>query len=286
MSATPPAVTPPAIFDASVVAARTARARARRARRGPSFLLDRMLDDLADRIADVNRTFGDMLLVAPDGAQAGLRERLPAERLPGRIDARPPDAHLSLGLQGAAYDLAVALVGPGQVDDLPGALIEMRRALRPDGLLVAALFGADTLGELRAALYADDEARRGGLTPRVHPTLDHTQAAQLLGRAGLALPVVDVDRVRVRYHSLSTLVDDLRDLGVTNALAARDRGYLGRGALERISARYPREDGRHPATFEILWLTGWAPHESQQVPLRPGSAKMRLADALGVREEE
>ena len=267
---------PPQIFDESLLRVRERRAARRVERRGGSFLLRRVADDLAERMADVNREFERMLLVAPEGT---ILEGLPADTV-----VRRPSEHTRLGLEAGGFDLAAALLGPGQVNDLPGALIEMRRALKPDGLLMAAMFGGETLRELREALYADDTERRGGVGARVHPTVGHVEAAGLLRRAGLALPVVDFDRFTVRYRSLRTLVEDLRDLGLTNALASRDGGWFGKGALERIAARYPAEDGKFPATFEVLWLTGWAPHESQQAPLRPGSAKMRLADALGVSE--
>ena len=267
---------PPQIFDESLLRVRERRAARRTQARGESFLLRRVADDLAERMADVNRDFERMLLVAPEGTTV---EGLPADTV-----VRRPSEHTRLGLEAGGFDIAAALLGPGQVNDLPGALIEMRRALKPDGLLMAAMFGGETLGELRAALYVDDTARRGGVSARVHPTVGHVEAAVLLGRAGLALPVVDFDRFTVRYRDLRTLVEDLRDLGLSNALTSRDSGWLGRDALVRIAAHYPTEDGKFPATFEVLWLTGWAPHASQQVPLKPGSARMRLADVLGVPE--
>ena len=282
---TSPATGVPEIFDAHLLAVRQRRGERRRAR-AESFLLRRMIEDLAERLGDVTRSFDRALLVAPTGARAALLGALPDGKV-GTLEARTPDTHLGLGVEAGTHDLVVALLGPGLVNDLPGALIEMRRALRPDGLLVAAWLGGDTLAELRRALYGFDQASRGGLTPRVHPSVSHVEAAALMGRAGLALPVVDVDRFTVRYRELGTLVGDLRDLGLTNALVARDRAYLGKGALAGMAAHYLRDaDGRFPATFEVLWLTGWSPHESQPKPLKPGSATTRLADALGTRERK
>ena len=276
----------PRIFDEPLLATRLERAARRTARRGPSFLLARMVDDLAERLHDVTRTFGSLLLIAPYGTDTLLRERLSPAKTPAAITLRTPAHHTRLGLPAESFDLVVALLGPGMVNDLPGALIEARRLLQPDGLLIAAWLGGQTLTELRAALYADDEARRGGLSPRVHPGVDHHQAAQLLGRAGLALPVVDTDRLTVRYGALQTLVDDIRDLGLSNALVARDPHFLGKATLRELARRYPVEEGRYPATFEVLWLTGWAPHADQPVPLKPGSATTRLADALGTTERK
>ena len=276
----------PRLFDADLLALRQRRALRRRDRRGESFLMKRMVDDLAERLEDVNRRFASLLLIAPEGADRLLRERLPAHALPHAITLATPGAHTRLPHAPASFESCAALVGPGQVDDLPGALIEMRRLLRPDGLLLAAWFGGQTLAELRGALYALDEARLGGATPRVHPGVDHVQAAQLLARAGLALPVVDRDRFTVRYRSLRTLVEDLRDLGLGNALAARARGFLGRDAYARLQSHMSVEAGRYPVTFDIVWITGWAPHESQPKPLAPGSARMRLAEALGTTERK
>jgi len=276
---------PPQIFDDHLLKIREVRAQRRRARK-ESFLLERILDDLCDRLCDVNRTFENALLIAPKGSSVQLLARLPANNHPATLTERAPSEHTHLDLTPASHDLVIALIGPGQINDLPGALIEARRALRPDGLFLAAWLGGESLKELRTALYAFDQDNRGGLTPRIHPLVGHTEAAALLGRAGFALPVVDFDRFTVRYSKLATLIADLRDLGLSNSLFQRDRHFLGHNALDKIAPHYPTENDKYPTSFHILWLTGWAPHESQQKPLKPGSAKTRLADVLGVKEQK
>ncbi|WP_292061722.1 methyltransferase domain-containing protein [Brevundimonas sp. UBA7664] len=196
--------------------------------------------------------------------------------------AAPPD------LAEGSQDLIVSLMSLHWANDLPGALSQIRRALKPDGLFLGTLLGAGTLKELRAVLTEAELEARGGAQARVSPFADGFDGAALLQRAGFALPVADVDRVTVRYRDLPALVRDLRAMGETNALAGAGRP-LTRGILARAAQlyaeRFGEADGRIPATFEIVHLAGWAPHESQQKPLPRGSAKMRLADALGVREQ-
>jgi hypothetical protein len=174
------------------------------------------------------------------------------------------------------------------VNDLVGALIQIRLALRPDGLFLGALLGGATLTELRGCLLAAESELRGGAGPRVSPFLDAHDAAGLLQRAGFALPVADVDTLTVRYGHPLSLMADLRAMGETNVLVERPRAPLTRAILGRAAElyleRFAGPDGRIVATFEIITLTGWATHPEQQQPLRPGSAKMRLADALGVVE--
>ena len=196
--------------------------------------------------------------------------------------ATPPD------LADGSQDLIVSLMSLHWANDLPGALSQIRRALKPDGLFLGTLLGAGTLKELRAVLTEAELEARGGAQARVSPFADGFDGAALLQRAGFALPVADVDRVTVRYRDLFALIRDLRAMGETNALAGAlrplTRGIIGRAAQLYVE-RYGEADGRIPATFEIVHLAGWAPHESQQKPLARGSAKMRLADALGVREQ-
>jgi SAM-dependent methyltransferase len=174
------------------------------------------------------------------------------------------------------------------VNDLPGALLQIRRALKPDGLFLAALLGGETLTELRQSFAAAESEIEGGASPRVAPFADLRDLGGLLQRAGFALPVTDVDRLTVRYDSVFALLRDLRRMGAANSLVARRRKPLRRATLRRMAEIYAQQfahhDGRIRATFDIVWLSGWAPHPDQQQPLKPGSAKARLADALGVRE--
>jgi SAM-dependent methyltransferase len=174
------------------------------------------------------------------------------------------------------------------VNDLPGALVQIRRALKPDGLFLAALLGGDTLAELRESFAVAESALAGGVSPRVAPFPDLRDMGALLQRAGFALPVADVDRVVVRYASPLALMADLRRMGAANPLVERRRVPLRRDVLMRMmevyGERFGDPDGKIRARFEIVWLSGWAPHHSQQQPLQPGSAKARLADALGTRE--
>ena len=184
-----------------------------------------------------------------------------------------------------SLDLVVSALALQFVNDLPGTLIQIRRALKPDGLFMAALIGGDTLTELRQAFAAAESEIEGGVSPRVAPFADVRELGALLQRAGFALPVTDVDRLTVRYATVFALMHDLRRMGATNALIERRRVPLRRATLKRMAEiyaeRFADADGRMRATFEIVWLSGWAPHESQQQPLKPGSAARRLADALG-----
>jgi len=183
-----------------------------------------------------------------------------------------------------SFDLIVANLSLHGINDLPGALIQIRRSLVPDGLFLASLPALGTLAELRAALTAAEDALSGGASPRVAPFPDLRDGAALLQRAGFALPVVDSDRVVARYADLPRLTRDLRAFGATNALVARSRAPVRREIFARAQAvyaeRFADPDGRLRATFETLWLSGWAPHASQPKPLKPGSAAMRLEDAL------
>lgn len=187
-----------------------------------------------------------------------------------------------------SLDLVVSALALQFVNDLPGALIQIRRALKADGLLLAALVGGDSLIELREAFAEAEIEIEGGVSPRVAPFADVRELGALLQRAGLALPVVDSDRLIVRYDTVFALMRDLRRMGATNMLRERRRTPLRRATLQRMAEIYAQRfadpDGRLRASFEIVWLSGWAPHESQQKPLKPGSAAQRLADALGAKE--
>lgn len=226
--------------------------------------------------------FASVLAESPAAARVG-----PVKTWPDRAGRAGP-GNGPLPLPDQSQDLIVSLMSLHWANDLPGALAQIRRALKPDGLFVGTLLGAGTLKELRAVLTEAELEERGGAQARVSPFADGFDGAALLQRAGFALPVADVDRLTVRYPDLFALIRDLRAMGETNGLAGTIRP-LTRGLLARSAAlyaeRYGEPDGRIPATFEIVHLAGWAPHESQQKPLPRGSAKMRLADALGVKEQ-
>lgn len=214
---------------------------------------------------------------------------LSGRMLAGRDTTRIVADEERLPFGDATLDLVVSTLSLHWTNDLVGALIQIRRALRPDGLFVGALFGGATLTELRQCLLAAEAELTDGASMRVSPFADAIDAAGLLQRAGFALPVADVDRVKVRYAHPIALLRDLRKMGETSVLLDRSRKPLTRKvlfrAMELYGERFAEADGKVPATFEIVSVTGWAPHDSQQKPLRPGSAKMRLADALGTQEQ-
>jgi SAM-dependent methyltransferase len=269
--------------------------------RGPAgFLLDRVASDLADRLAAVLRRFDLAVDLGTPGeavrtALSGLGSIGTIVRASAAPDdaARRPEKFVAadeeaLPFRDGSLDLVVSALALQFVNDLPGVLIQIRRALKPDGLFLGALIGGETLTELRQAFAAAESEMEGGVSPRVAPFADLRELGALLQRAGFALPVADVDRLTVRYDSVFELMGDLRRMGATNALNARRRAPLKRSTLTRMAEiyaeRFTDNDGRVRATFEIVWLSGWAPHPDQQQPLRPGSAKTRLAEALGTRE--
>jgi SAM-dependent methyltransferase len=187
-----------------------------------------------------------------------------------------------------SFDLVLSNLSLHWVNDLPGCLLQIRRILKPDGLFLASMLGGESLVELREALLEAELATSGGASPRVSPFAEIADAAGLLQRAGFALPVTDLDSFTVRYATPFALLGDLRAMGATNILLARRRTPLRRATLMRMAEiyaeRFADPDGRVRATVELVWVSGWAPHESQQKPLKPGSAKARLADALKVVE--
>jgi SAM-dependent methyltransferase len=285
----------PVVFDRLLLRARRRRA----ARLGPAtFLLDRVADELADRLATVLRTFTLAVdLGTPTGAvRRALRDKVgtivAVDAIPEGMAHHPGPRVVAdeeaLPFRDASLNLVVSALALQFVNDLPGTLVQIRRALRPDGLFVAALVGGETLPELRQAMSDAEIECEGGVSPRVAPFADLRDLGALLQRAGFALPVTDIDRVTVRYESVFALMHDLRRMGATNALVERRRTPLRRATLARVSEIYAQRfadpDGRLRATFEVAWLSGWAPHQSQQQPLRPGTAKARLADALGTSE--
>lgn len=268
---------------------------------GPAtFLLDRVAEDLAERLASVVRRFAIAVdLGTPVGTLRHVLKGSPQidtlvviDALPEQLAPSCPFAVVAeedmLPLAPASIDLVVSGLCLQTVNDLPGAFAQICRALKPDGLFLAALIGGDTLTELRQS-FAEAEAEiEGGASPRVAPFADVRAIGALLQRAGFALPVTDIDRVAVRYQSAFALMHDLRRMGASNALIERRRSPLRRATLMRMAQiygeRFADADGRVRATFDIIWLSGWAPHSSQQQPLAPGSAKHRLADALGAQE--
>jgi len=282
----------PIVFDRALLRERMRRALAR----GPeTFLVDRVAADLAERLGAVLRQFEVAVdLGTPTDAvrdalsdNAAIGMLVGASALSRRAPAIVADEE-ALPLRDGSLDLVVSALALQFVNDLPGALVQIRRALKPDGLFLAALLGGDTLGELRQSFAAAESEVEGGVSPRVAPFADVREMGALLQRAGFALPVTDVERLTVRYSSPFILMGELRRMGATNALAERRRTPLRRATLQRMAEIYAQRfadpDGKIRATFEVIWLSGWAPHESQQKPLRPGSAQVRLADALGTRE--
>jgi len=285
----------PRVFDRVLLRQRRRRARAL----GPAtFLIDRVADDLADRLAAVLRRFS--LAADLGSASSAVRRALAAhaetvfavdaiaEALDGHAGPKVVADEEALPFADGVLDLVVSAIALQSVNDLPGTLVQIRRALRPDGLFLAALVGGESLGELRASFAAAEAEVEGGASPRVAPFLDMREAGALLQRAGFALPVADIDRITVRYASPFDLMADLRRMGASNALVERRRAPLRRATLRRAveiyADRFADADGRMRASFDIVWLSGWAPHASQPQPLKPGSAKTRLADALGARE--
>lgn len=252
------------------------RNRARALARSPElFLHEDAAIELEERLNEVNRTFTDPAVIAPFFAP--WQKILPTAKLVCEGEA--------LDLAEGAHDLVVHAMGLHWANDPVGQIVQAARALRPDGLFIAVLFGGQTLHELRAALAEAEASVTGGLSPRVLPMGDIRDLGALLQRAGLALPVADCVSRKVTYETPLRLLADLRAMGEANALAARLRRPTRRSVFSEAMTRYVQAfsepDGRVRASFDMVWLTGWKPHESQQKPLRPGSAQMRLAEALG-----
>jgi SAM-dependent methyltransferase len=276
---------------------RLLRARLVRASKAPAhFLLDRVAADLAERLSLVSRPFRRVLDLGTPGPQlAEAFERSGRTVFRAAPILTNPCSPLSiiadeevLPFANNSFDLVASALSLHWANDLPGALVQIRRALAPDGLFLAGLVGGQSLTELRSAFTGAEAELTGGASPRVAPFADLRDLGQLLQRAGFALPVTDIEPITVRYASMFALVQDLRAMGATNALAERSRVPLRRAVLLRAAEiyaeRFADPDGRIRATFEIVWLSGWTPHESQQKPLAPGSARMRLADALNATE--
>lgn len=264
------------------------------------FLRAHVAADLIDRLSIVARRFERGLVIGAgaSAARQGLRasgrvgEMLAAEPARALVRAEMSTVIVAdseaLPFAPESFDLVVSILDLGLVNDLPGALVQMQRILKPDGLMLATLVGGSSLAELARAFAVAESELAGGVSPRVAPMVDVRDLGALLQRAGFALPVADADRLELTYASPLAAMDELRRLGLGNSLIARSRKPLTRtvlgGVLDAYAAGAKRPDGRVALTLELLTATAWAPHPDQQKPLRPGSAKARLADALGVPE--
>ncbi len=289
------------VFDRRAV--RRHRERAAKTLAAHDFLLREVAERLAERLGDVTRRFRLALdLGCHDGAlgralaghggietlvQSDLSPAMAARAAAAGRPALAADEE-ALPFAEAAFDAVFSLLSLHWLNDLPGALIQVRRALKPDGLFLAAMLGGETLKELRAALLEAEVEVEGGAGPRVSPFADVRDLGALLQRAGFALPVADVDDIEVSYPDALRLMADLRGMGEANAVADRRKGFSRRATLMRAAELYAERhagsDGRVPATFQVIYLTAWAPHESQPQPLAPGSAKTRLSTALESQE--
>ncbi len=287
------------VFDRAVL--RQRRERAARGWRARAFLKREIASRLVERLDDVRRTFAYALDLGSHGDEfaAALADRKTVGWLM-RADLGHGFARLARGPAVVAdeeflpfapksFDLVVSAMDLHWVNDLPGTLVQIQRILRPDGLLLGAMLGGATLWQLRQALTAAESEVEGGLSPRVSPFADLRDAAGLLQRAGFALPVADSETIEVEYDNALALMRDLGAMGESNLVVERRRGLARRATLLRAAEiygeRFALPSGRVAASFEVLFLHGWAPHESQPKPLRPGSAARRLADALDTAEQ-
>jgi SAM-dependent methyltransferase len=287
------------VFDRALV--RRRRDRAAPGFAGHAFLVEEVAERLVDRLHDVRRGFSLALDLGCHRGEVGRRLLTAGKGIETVVscDLSPAMVGHAPGLRVAAdeeflpfapesLDLAVSVLSLHWVNDLPGALIQLRRALKPDGLFLGAMLGGETLFELRRCLMEAEMEMKGGVSPRVSPFAEMRDAGGLLQRAGFALPVIDSDEITVTYDDAFRLMAELRGMGETNCGLNRPRTPASRELFARAAQRYADlhadEDGRIEATFQVIWMLGWAPHESQQQPLRPGAAKNRLSDALGTTE--
>ncbi|MET3598812.1 methyltransferase domain-containing protein [Martelella mangrovi] len=286
------------VFDARRVEANRLKAW-RAAKPGADFLLDLVAGEIADRLAVVERQFeqavelhgvtGTVARAALATGKIDRMQRVESDAAFASVDTAITVAPLELpGLKDQSLNLVLSPLVAHLTNDTPGYFIQARRALKPDGLFLAAIPGSGTLAELRECLITAETEIYGGVSPRVIPFADVRDIGGLLQRAGFALPVVDQENYTVRYDTLFDLMADLRAMGMTNPLADRSTRPVSRAfflrAAELYAERHSDPDGRIRATFSIIYVSGWAPHESQQKPLKPGSAKARLADALNTEE--
>ncbi|MCB1380846.1 MAG: methyltransferase domain-containing protein [Alphaproteobacteria bacterium] len=272
------------VFDRPLYVARLARARG-----GEANALTRgITEELIERLDLVKRQFSKAAVIAaePDHVAARLEQS-------GKVTAvttLEPASDETLRLEPHSLEAVFSVFDLQAANDVPGVLVQIRRALKPDGLFMGCLFAGQTLTELRQAWLAAEVLITGGVSPRVAPMIDMRELGALLLRAGFALPVADLDRTLVRYDDAIALIHEIRRMGYANPMAARSRKPVTRAllgaAVNAYHSNFADTEGRIRVTLEVAWLTGWAPHESQQQPLKPGSARMRLADALNVKEQK
>ena len=272
------------IFDRALYVERLNRARLT----GPGILAHSIAEELVDRLALITRRFENVLIIAADPQP--IANVIKASAKASNVTLHELPVSDDLGLAAQSYDAIFNILDLHAANDVPGQLSQMARALRPDGLFLACLFAGETLGELRQSWLAAEVELTGGASPRVAPMISVRELGGLLQRAGLALPVADLDRTIVRYADPISLIHEISSLGMSNNLETRSRTPVSRRLLAAAAAHYQEHfadaDNRIRATLEIAWLTGWSPHESQQQPQKPGTAKMRLAEALKVPETD
>lgn len=251
------------------------------------FLITHAWDQVVDRVMDIRRTFNAPLIIGTRGHTAVIQQLTSARKIAGPCTFADVQSEI-IAAEPASHDLVLSTFDLHTINDLPGFLIQIRQILKPDGVFVAAMPGGETLYELRNALTAAELELRGGVSPRIFPFADKQQMGALMQRANFALPVVDSDIVRVEYSSLNRLLHDLRGMGEGNAIAARDRRpapkKLFNAADHFYRENFTGTDGRLLASFEMIYLIGWGPSANQPQPLKPGTAKIRLADALETTE--
>lgn len=278
------------VFDRTIVRQKRNRCAPHLEKHG--FLVDWSMDQISSRLQDIKRKF-------PTALQIGCRshkidvEEFGIENLYTLDIAEnlSPDIHADeelLPFAAESFDIIFSPLNLHTTNDLPGTLSQIKHALKADGLFIAAMLGGETLYELRQVMNDVEMELSNGVTPRISPFADMPQMGALMQRAGFNLPVIDSEKITVTYDSTFKLMEDLRLMGEGNALIERTKKSETKEFFSRVNALYleqhAEEDGRIKATFEIIFLIGWSPHESQQKPLRPGSAKMRLADALNTKE--
>ncbi len=270
------------LFDRNLYLAHIARTKSTR----PDILSTSIATELGERLEPIARVFNKACLITIDPEP--IATALLASGKVKNVEIMAPTASEVLSLEPETYDAIFSIFDLHLVNDVPGALIQLRRALISDGLMMACLFASQTLTELRQSWLEAEEHVTGGVSPRIIPMIDVRELGGLLQRADLALPVVDLDRTIVRYPDPIALIHEIRALGFSNPMTGRSRKPITRNlfgeAISIYQQKFADGDGRVRATIEVAWATAWAPHESQQKPLKPGSAKFRLADALKVTE--